>query len=371
MEDALSGALPSFPSRCVDVSALDRELSRLLQPPEDAEDSAQPVTRACMSNLIVVAGRESAPSISDELATIAERHPSRVLLLLAEPEAGEQIRAAVSALCYRTGEGRQICSEHVEVAAAPSERRRLPSIVRPLLIGDLPTTLWWNAAEAPPLGGEVFDELAAMADRVIYDSLGWPDPARNVIATADWALRKGSAVCDLAWGRLEPWRRLLAESLDPALRPGALEALHCVDVEHGPHALPKAWLLVGWLARCLGWRTRGGSVEPGVAVRWSFEARDGPVAVTVRRIPDAPSELRAVSIESRSSKGPSSVRLRSLGSGRLGVQEEPADGPERVLPALEEPRASLLASELSERGSDPFFREALDVSRVMAKELLQ
>jgi hypothetical protein len=53
------------------------------------------------------------------------------------------------------------------------------------------------------------------------------------------------------------------------------------------------------------------------------------------------------------------------------VQEGPAVGPERVLPALEEPRASLLASELSERGSDPFFREALVVSRVMAKELLQ
>jgi glucose-6-phosphate dehydrogenase assembly protein OpcA len=371
VENALSGALPGIPSRSVDVSALDRELSQLLRPAKDAADSSQPVTRACMSNLIVVAGKESAPSISNELATIAERHPSRVLLLLADPEAGEQIRAAVSALCYRTGGGRQICSEHVEVAAAPSERRRLPSIVRPLLIGDLPTTLWWNAAQAPPLGGEVFDELAAMADRVIYDSLGWPDPARNVIATADWALREGSAACDLAWGRLEPWRRLLAESLDPALRPGALEALHSVDVEHGPHALPKAWLLVGWLARCLGWRTRGGSVEPGVAVRWSFEARDGPVAVTVRRIPDAPSELRAVSIGSRSSRGPSSVRFRSLGSGRLGVQEEPADGPERVLPALEAARASLLASELSERGIDPFFREALAVSRVMAKELLQ
>jgi hypothetical protein len=65
------------------------------------------------------------------------------------------------------------------------------------------------------------------------------------------------------------------------------------------------------------------------------------------------------------------VRFRSLGSGRLGVQEEPADGPERVLPALEAARASLLASELSERGIDPFFREALVVSRVMAKELLQ
>jgi hypothetical protein len=345
----------------VDVSALDRELSQLLRPPQDADESAQPVTRACMSNLIVFVGEESAHSISEELATIAERHPSRVMLLLAEPDAGDRIRA----------EGRQICSEHVEVAAAPAEQRRLPSIVRPLLIGDLPTALWWNAAEAPPLGGRVFEELAAMADRVLYDSLGWPDPARNVIATADWALRDGAAVYDLAWGRLEPWRRLLAESLDPALRPGALDALRSVDVEHGPHALPKAWLLVGWLAGCLGWRARGGSAEPGLAVRWSFEARDGPVAVTVRRVSDAPPTLRAVSIESRSSGGPWSVRFRAHGSGRLGVQEGPADGPERTLPAAEEARANLLASELSERGIDPFFREALQVSRVMAKELMR
>ena len=371
MEDALSGAIPSIPARSVDVSALDRELSQLLRPPQDADESAQPVTRACMSNLIVFVGKESAHSISEELATIAERHPSRVMLLLAEPEAGDRIRAAVSAFCYRTGEGRQICSEHVEVAAAPAEQRRLPSIVRPLLIGDLPTALWWNAAEAPPLGGRIFEELADMADRVLYDSLGWPDPARNVIATADWALRDGAAVYDLAWGRLEPWRRLLAESLDPALRPGALDGLRSLEVEHGPHALPKAWLLVGWLAGCLGWVTRGGSVEPGIAVRWSFEARDGPVAVTVRRAPDAPPELRAVAIESRSAGGPWSVRFRAHGSGRLGVQEGPADGPERILPAVEEARANLLASELSERGIDPFFRGALHVSRVMAKELMR
>ena len=63
---------------------------------------------------------------------------------------------------------------------------RLPFAVRALLIGDLPVNLWWQAHVPPPLAGALIYDLAETAQQVIYDSVGWPDPARGMAATAGW-----------------------------------------------------------------------------------------------------------------------------------------------------------------------------------------
>ena len=62
----------------------------------------------------------------------------------------------------------------------------LPFAVRALLIGDLPTNLWWAAPVPPPFAGPLLYELAEHAQQIVYDSMGWPDPAHGVAATAGW-----------------------------------------------------------------------------------------------------------------------------------------------------------------------------------------
>src|SRR5947209_3128181 len=83
-------------------------------------------------------------------------------------------------------------------------------IARSLLLGDLPTSLWWASHEPPPLGGSLFGELEAMTDQVVYSSLSWHDPVRGTLATAAWAAEVDSTIeiADLAWRRLKPWRIL-------------------------------------------------------------------------------------------------------------------------------------------------------------------
>ena len=70
--------------------------------------------------------------------------------------------------------------------AAGAAVERLPFAVRALLIGDLPTNLWWASPQPPPLAGPLLYDLAEHAQQIIYDSLGWPDPVRGVAATASW-----------------------------------------------------------------------------------------------------------------------------------------------------------------------------------------
>ena len=65
------------------------------------------------------------------------------------------------------------------ISAPPAQVDRLPFAVRALVIGDLPTNLWWASNQPPPLAGSLLYELAENAQQIIYDSLGWPDPARR------------------------------------------------------------------------------------------------------------------------------------------------------------------------------------------------
>jgi glucose-6-phosphate dehydrogenase assembly protein OpcA len=366
---------PDTTARPVDVGAVERELTRLWgrSGPDLLEED--PVTRACMSNLIVYCKDErEAERVPEEVASIVQRHPARVLLLVGN--AGAQpsdLEAYVSAVCFTAGGGRQICSEHVTLSAQQGAARRLPSTTRSLLIGDLPTALWWASLDPPASGGELFAELAAMSSHVIYDSEGWVDPVRSVIGVANWAAneRPSMIVSDLAWRRLKPWRRLIGQTLDPTLEPGALETIDEVVIEHGPHALPKVWLLVGWLACRLGWRPLGGKVEPGVEVTWGFQATQGRVRVTVRRHAEGEPMVRRLSIGWGTGSGRSGAVFSLQSAGWIAVERQGSGVPQRVLARGDLPRAALVARQLPKLFRDPLFRDTLELSRGMAEALLR
>lgn len=353
----------------IDPAAIEQELRRMR---DDGDDAERSITRACMSNLIIYCDdQHSADAIPPELGTLVERHPARILLLVGEASSvAAGLAAEVSALCYLGTGGRQICAEHVRLAAAKGARRRLAPAARPLLIGDLPTALWWATPEPPP-AGEIFQELSRMADQIVYDSVGWRDPARGVIAAADWSASSGTRrVSDLAWARLAPWRRLIAEAFDPARLPGGIEAIRDVEMEHGPHGLPQAWLLIGWLARCLGWRLTTGKMRPGVDIAWTFESQTGPVRVTVRRLPEGSPQIRDVKIRAVSPGLEMQATITLLDAARLALRIDGTMPSDNVVAMPPPSRALLLASQLSERSADPLFRDALATSRALARAVL-
>jgi glucose-6-phosphate dehydrogenase assembly protein OpcA len=369
---AAAPKLESTSPRPVDVAAIERELIGLWGTSQS--DEQESVTRACMSNLIIFCATQSeARAITQGMDAIVRLHPSRVLLLVADADpGGAELEAYVSAQCYVAGGGRQVCSEHVTVNAASDAARRLPSIARPLLIGDLPTSLWWVSEHAPPTHGDLFTELASMSDHLIYDSIDWTEPARGVVAAASWVLSADTnqIAADLAWRRLEPWRRLVSQSLDPRIVPGALESVRTVVVEHGPHALPTAWLLIGWMASRLGWQPVHGKVTPGTEVTWSFTSAGGPVAVTVRRLGEGESDVRSVSVGWSAKGRTETLRFATLGRGRLGVMSGATSEPARIVAVPDLARANLVARQLPDLGRDLLFLDALKMSNTMAESLL-
>lgn len=171
------------------------------------------------------------------LAGLAERHPSRTIILVPRPQDEDSLEARVSLESFRLpGEERNVCSEVIELhlrgrrAAAPA------SIVLPLLLPDLPVFLRWRGQ--PPFGSDVFAGLVDVVDRLVVDSREW---SGDVAEIADYFDR--TAVSDIAWARTLPWRVALAH-LWPDVS-GARE-LRVV----GPRS--DAGLLTGWLRARLG-----------------------------------------------------------------------------------------------------------------------
>ncbi len=335
------------------------------------------VHHARMSNLIVYSDHpERVAELEGYLQTVVAQHPARVLLLLAEPgSTSPALSASVKVWC-RPGAPGRCCSEQITLRAWGTAVERLPYEVRGLLIGDLPTNLLWATPAPPPLAGPLLAELTEQAQQVVYDSIGWAHPPRDVAATARWLERfddphgPWQTASDLNWRRLRSWRRLLSQTLAPDCAPGALESITEVRIDHGPHAVVQAWLLVSWLASRLGWRVEAGRVEPGVEITWQAEASHGPVRLHIHRLSEGPAEVRRLRIACRSQGNPATFDITVAEDRRLAVAPEGCANAPRTLTIKPQSLPEMVARQLSDREPDPVFRESMRVAQVFAESLL-
>jgi hypothetical protein len=175
------------------------------------------------------------------LSGMAERHPSRTVLLIPEPDFGmNRIDATVALECYDVpASDRSVCSEVIELRLKGMRAKAPASIVLPLLISDLPVFLRWRGL--PPWGAQELDQLLGVIDRLIVDSTEWDD--LPVAYGHLVPLFERVAVSDIAWSRTSRWRQLLA-SLWPDIAD-----VNRIRVK-GTEA--QALLLCGWLRSRLG-----------------------------------------------------------------------------------------------------------------------
>jgi glucose-6-phosphate dehydrogenase assembly protein OpcA len=361
----------------VPLEAVERELARRVHALQAVGEA--PMQRACMSNLVIFCDRpELAQTVEETVPAVVAEHPARVLLLLGEPgEKGDDLTATICVRARPGDTGRRLFSEQVTLHALGTAVNRLPYAVRELRIGDLPHNLWWATPQPPPLGGVLLHDLTEDVEQVVYDSIGWAEPVRGVLATAAWLTQferqhdhgVWRVASDLNWRRLKYWRRLVTQALDPASAPGALESITEVVLEHGPHAVVQAWELLSWLAARLGWRVLAGKVETGVELAWDCEGRHGPVRLRIRRLEEGPPSIRRLSIACTCSGQAETLHFTVEEERRLAVVPDRPGAERRTLTLPPQPLAELLGRQLSDRERDPVFREAMQFARVLAQSI--
>jgi glucose-6-phosphate dehydrogenase assembly protein OpcA len=217
------------------IGEIDRELARLRV---DVE-SGEPFQRTSVMTHLAWVPTEWVEAAEDVLAGLAERHPSRTIVLVPDCEAGDALQADVEVETFPAGEGRQIAVETIRLRLCGSRASAPASIVQPLLLPDLPVFLRWRGL--PPFGETEFEQLVDVVDRLIVDSTEWPglpEPYAQLAEVFDRVV-----VSDIAWARTSRWRPQLA-SLWPGI--GSVQRIKVTGTR------AQACLLAGWLRSRLG-----------------------------------------------------------------------------------------------------------------------
>ena len=223
----------------VRLSDVETALARLRS--ATATDGSPPSMRTSVMTHLAWVPEEWAGPARAALAGMGERHPSRAILLLPDPDAGtDRIDASVTLERYAIpGVERSVCSEVVEMRLLGKRAKAPASVVEPLLVSDLPVFLRWRGE--PSWGSQELEQLVGIVDRLIVDSTEWDDlpyPYRHLAQ-----LFERAAVSDIAWARTSRWRALLA-----SLWPGIAE----VGAIRVTGTVAQALLLQGWLRSRLG-----------------------------------------------------------------------------------------------------------------------
>lgn len=267
-------------SRPFDAVALESDLRNMWK--RAGDDPAAPegaIYRAALANLVVPLDPSFGLKLTPVLVEVTRRHPSRLFSIGAGvAAAGAGLKARIGAICHRRESGGGlVCSEQVVLDSDIASASLIPSAIRALLIGDLPTVLLHFH---PRLDLPWVEELMTMADLILVDSC-LAEPGRE---TDTWHFleREGSRrVHDLAWARLMPWRAMLAEVFDAKDCLPSLRTIRSVEIGFAGSGdpPPPVRLLAGWLASRLGWEPEGEG-DNGIVLR----SAAGTVALAMKGV---------------------------------------------------------------------------------------
>jgi hypothetical protein len=217
------------------IGEIDREIALLRLD----RKSGEAIQRTSVMTHIAWVPGEWMEAAEDVLAGLAERHPSRTIVLVPDPDADDGLEGNVEVSCFPSGPGRPVCTETIRLRLCGGRAAVPASVVQPLLLPDLPVFLRWRGL--PPFDEQPFQELLDVVDRLIVDTTEWPGLPQPYTRLAEVFDRV--VVSDIAWARTSRWRPQLA-SLWPGI--ADVERIKVTGTE------AQACLLAGWLRSRLG-----------------------------------------------------------------------------------------------------------------------
>ncbi len=255
-------------ARAHSIPEIEVELSRIwanqdLMTDVDGQLGRRVSARTSVMNLVIVARRqEYAVRCAATMQLLTGRHPSRTIVIQsADPDGPSWLDARVEAHCILPrADAAETCAETIHVISGGEAGRHLAAIATPLIIHDLPVTVWWPGE--PPLARPETIDLLSGADRLIVDGSTWSgDGLSRLRELAAVQETTRLAISDFALVRQSRWREAIASIFDdPGFLP-YLRYLRRIAVTYATHDetgapdgtnLVKPIYHVGWLASRLG-----------------------------------------------------------------------------------------------------------------------
>jgi glucose-6-phosphate dehydrogenase assembly protein OpcA len=384
-------------SRTHSIEGIEAELARiwssapLTTTGEGGEPERHVAARTSVMNLVVIARRrETGQHAAAIIRMLAGRHPSRTLIVSsADPDGPSWLDAQIQAHCVLPrADAAETCAEFILLTAGGESGRHLAAIVAPLLIHDLPVTLWWPGD--PPLASRQAIDLLEMSDRLVIDGSAWSGDGLDRLGAlarivADRDLGDGNvAVSDFAMIRQSRWREALASTFDRAELTPFLGGLRSITVRYAAHRgagiggtnLIKPLYHVAWLASRLDLAVvetlhapsgsdrdaSGGGTDLGAPMSGLLRAGRRRIPVEVVPLESPMPGGTTLAVEIAAQRRSAELRLAVTAEADAVICRADLDGdslPERRFMAPRRTEVELLAETVESVGRDPVATAAL------------
>ncbi|MGC2596485.1 MAG: glucose-6-phosphate dehydrogenase assembly protein OpcA [Rhabdochlamydiaceae bacterium] len=244
-------------------------LSTHLVSPEDIQNQlnriwesleTKNIARACLFNLIFYTQKNHRmPYIHKIAQKVVEKFPSRVIFVSVDNKATEGfLKTEVSILNSSKGEFDVAC-DYIQIEAGGTYRERIPFVVLPHILPDLPVYLIW--AEDPSQGDRLSEHLEQFAGRLIFDSESTDNLPRFANSVLDYHSRAHCDIADLNWARIESWRDILSMAFYSEDNLNQVQHTRQITITYNAQETPffchtkiQSIYLQAWLACQLGWQ---------------------------------------------------------------------------------------------------------------------
>ncbi len=344
----------------VDPDSIERELASLWREAGASSQAKNPVTRACLWNVVVhieERPRAEGQGTSEALAKIVRDLPqylaARALVLRTTPEGSPELESWISANCIVAGGGgKLVCSEEVAIVARGQGDRHLPALVRALLVPAVPTALVFEGV--PPTDRPVIDSLIQAGDRLVThaDHSMVKEPLRRL---REMMPQVSLGVMDLGWLEAASLRAHVASLFDPPATDEEAAVIDRAIITTAPKTKWTAQLLAAWIASAL----KADAPKKVGELAWRFtKAGQRPLDVIIQENNSA----LGISVELSASPARATYAVRAIGDS-LAEVASPAHVTKKPLAKV--PPAALLARSLATRSEDRAFARALNTAGAM------
>lgn len=210
-------------TRVQSLAAVEQELARIWAQPDltvsmgGTASGRHIAARTSVMNLVVIARQpEVGQRAADMISRLTGRHPSRTLIVQsADPDGPSWLDARIQAHCVLPRpDAPETCSELIFLTAGGDAGRHLSALTTPLIIHDLPVTVWWPGE--PQLQANPARSLLDGTDRMIVDGSSWTgDGLTRLHQMADlYREYPRLSIRDFALVRQSRWREAIATVFD-------------------------------------------------------------------------------------------------------------------------------------------------------------
>lgn len=289
--------------------------------------------RACLFTLILYTHKnERAEYIRTLTQNVVERFPCRVIFITVDKTSSADFLEASASIMAGAQE---VACDLIEIQASGSYQARIPLLILPYLIPDLPVYLLW--AEDPAKENPLSHQLELLATRIIFDSEATTDLSEFAKIVLQHQKEAGVGISDLNWARMENWRELFSATFYSPERLQQLKSTKTLSIVYNAHETKffchtkiQAIYLQAWLATRLGWNLKDVTVNfipevhpelsPGTLISVELHSHQGDI-VSFCRYREQPEKIKTIFCTHESCEIPSTYIFTKAQRGLSLIRE--------------------------------------------------